>query len=480
MDDLKLFARSEKALNSLVQTVRVVSEDTGMKFGIEKCAMLVLKRGNIIKSDGIVLPDDTVIKAMNEGDSYKYLGIMEADQILRKEMKEKVNKEYLRRTKKVLKSKLNGGNSIAAINTWAVSLLRYSAAFLKWTREELRAIDRQTRKMMTMYRALHPRDSVDRLYLSRKEGGRGLISIEDCVDIAELSLKEYVMRSKEKIISAARGNVTKEVESAKAYKKRRREERETSVWEKELHGQHFRQTKEVGAKESWTWLQRGELKKETEGMIMAAQSQSLRTNAIKARIDKSREDAKCRMCNEKEETIHHIVSGCSNLAQKEYKRRHDCVARALHWDILRQRGFKISDKWYQQQPESVVENEQFKVLWDFTIQTDIEIHARRPDIVIVDKNSNETIILDIAIPVDVNIRNKEQEKIVKYQDLAREIRKTWNVSTKVIPIVIGALGTVTDRLEQYLKDIGVTTRIELIQKSTLLGTARIIRQVLDI
>ena len=154
--------------------------------------------------------------------------------------------------------------------------------------------------------------------------------------------------------------------------------------------------------------------------------------------------------------------------------------RALHWDILRQRGFKISDKWYQHQPERVVENEQFKVLWDFTIQRDIEKHARRPDIVIVDKNSNETIILDVAMPVDVNIRNKEQEKIVKYQDLAREIRKIWNVSTKVIPIVIGALGTVTDRLEHYLKDIGVTTRIELIQKSTLLGTARIIRPVLDV
>ena len=99
---------------------------------------------------------------------------------------------------------------------------------------------------------------------------------------------------------------------------------------------------------------------------------------------------------------------------------------------------------------------------------------------IVDKNSNETIILDIAIPVDVNIRKRELEKIVKYQVLAGEIRKIWNVSTKVIPIVTGALGTVTDRLEQYLKDIGVTTRIELIQKSTLLGKARIIRQVLDI
>ena len=80
--------------------------------------------------------------------------------------------------------------------------------------------------MMTMYRELHLRDSTDRLYLTRKEGGRGLISIEDCVDIAELSLKEYVMKSEEKLISAARGNLTEEVESAKAYKKGERKKEE--------------------------------------------------------------------------------------------------------------------------------------------------------------------------------------------------------------------------------------------------------------
>ena len=72
------------------------------------------------------------------------------------------------------------------------------------------------------------------------------------LDIAELSIKEYVMRSKEKMISAARRNVTEEVESVKSYKKRRKEKRETRVCEKELHGQHVRQTEEVGAKESWT------------------------------------------------------------------------------------------------------------------------------------------------------------------------------------------------------------------------------------
>ena len=80
----------------------------------------------------------------------------------------------------------------------------------------------------------------------------------------------------------------------------------------------------------------------------------------------------------------------------------------------------------------------------------------------------------------VNIRRKEQEKAINYRDLAREIRKSWNVTTKAIPIFFGAIGTVAGRFEQYLEEIGVTTRIELIQKSTLLGTARIIRQVLDI
>ena len=107
-------------------------------------------------------------------------------------------------------------------------------------------------------------------------------------------------------------------------KERKREEKASG--KKKLHGQRCRQTKEIGAKDSWTWLQKGELKKETERVLMAAQSQSLRINAIKGRIDKSREDAKYKMCSENDETIHHILSGCSNLGQKEYKRRHDCLS----------------------------------------------------------------------------------------------------------------------------------------------------------
>ena len=68
MDDLKLYAKTEEELDSLVQTVRVFSEDIGMKFSIEKCSMLVMKRGKKFKSDGIKLPDDTVMKALGDGE----------------------------------------------------------------------------------------------------------------------------------------------------------------------------------------------------------------------------------------------------------------------------------------------------------------------------------------------------------------------------------------------------------------------------
>ena len=108
-----------------------------------------------------------------------------------------VSKEYIRSLRKVLKSKLNGGNLVRGVNTSAVSLLRYSAAFVSWRKSDLQAIDRKTRKLFTIYGALHPTSDVDRLYIARKEGGRRLISIEDCVELAIRGLEVYVYGSEE-------------------------------------------------------------------------------------------------------------------------------------------------------------------------------------------------------------------------------------------------------------------------------------------
>ena len=84
--------------------------------------------------------------------------------IKEKELKENVAKEYKRRFKFILESKLNGGNAVRAINTWAVAVLRYTGGILEWNKEELQNMDRKTRKIMTMNGALQPRASVATLY----------------------------------------------------------------------------------------------------------------------------------------------------------------------------------------------------------------------------------------------------------------------------------------------------------------------------
>ena len=173
------------------------------------------------------------------------------------------------------------------------------------------------------------------------------------------------------------------------------------------------------------------------------------------------------MCNQNNETISHIESGCPKLAQKEYKKRHDNVARAVHWDLSEKYGFERSERWYDHVPDSILE------------RTDHEIEARRPDLLIIDKSEKNCQIIDVAIPENGRVRTKEDEKVEKYQDLAREAGKMWGTRTKVIPTVVGALGTIPLTLKENLRTIGVDTSIELIQRSVLLESARIVRKVLE-
>ena len=144
--------------------------------------MLVIKSGKRHHTDRMELPNQDKIRTLREKETYKYLGILETDTIKQVEMKEKIKDEYLKRTRKQLETKLCGRNLIKGINTWAEPLIRYSGPFLNGTRKELKKMDQRTKKLMTAHKALHHRDDVERLYVSRNEGGRGLTSIEDNVD----------------------------------------------------------------------------------------------------------------------------------------------------------------------------------------------------------------------------------------------------------------------------------------------------------
>ena len=176
MDDLTFFAKSKNQIDPMVQTVDILSEDIGMQYGIKKCGVLIMERVKVIRADGIRLPDGQHMKDIDET-GYTYLAILETDKIKEKEMKEKFSREYLRRLRLILRSKLNGRNKIMAVNTWVASVMRYGAGILKWNTDELKSLDRRTRKFMTMHGVLHPRSDIGRVYLSREMGGRGLIKL---------------------------------------------------------------------------------------------------------------------------------------------------------------------------------------------------------------------------------------------------------------------------------------------------------------
>ena len=129
-------------------------------------------------------------------------------------------------------------------------------------------------------------------------------------------------------------------------------------------------------------------------------------------------------------------------------------------------------------PAPVLENNAHKLLWDFYIHTDHLISARRPDIIIIIKKRKRTCkIIDFAVPADHIIKLKECEKKDKYLDLARELKKLWNMQVTIIPIVISAFVTVTKGLLKGLEDLEVGGRVETIQTTTLLRTTRILRRV---
>ena len=488
MDDLKLYGKDKNQLDSLVQTVRIFSSDIGMTFGIEKCAMVEMKRGKLIDSDGLDLPEGQKIKSLQDEEAYKYLGVLENDKIKSTEMKDILRQEYFRRVKKILRSKLNAGNIIQAINSRAVSLIRYGAGIIDWRRDELKDIDRKTRKLFTMHRSMHPQSDVDRLYWKRAEGGRGLKSVEEVVGLEKASIGYYLGQTEETLLKeVVRDGLFTESVEPKRKKQEIIKRRKANFDEKKLHSMFFKETKEVrDDKDSWLWLQKGVLKKETEGLILAAQEQALQVNWIKKMIDKQDCSTKCRMCDERDETVAHIVSECSQLAQNDYKKcRHDKIAAIIHWNYCKKFGFACTEKYYEHFVETkmkVLENDEVKLLWDFSIQTEKRIEHNKPDIVVLDKKQKSCLIIDVACPFDTRIKKKEQEKIEYYNDLKYEILKCWNKEVDkvmILPIVIGALGSVTNNVRKNLDKVDLHLGVDAIQRTCLLGTARILRKVLD-
>ncbi|XP_062816932.1 uncharacterized protein LOC134293409 [Anolis carolinensis] len=342
---------------------------------------------------------------------------------------------------------------------------------------ELDNLDRKTRKLMTIHHSLHPRSDVDRLYLPRRSGGRGLLQVKQAVKEEEHALAEYVKQSEEPaLIEVKNQKLLKAQQTKNQYKKATLQTRADSWHNKTLHGKFLDKIEGKADKEkTWLWLTNGTLKKETEGLILAAQEQDIRTKAIQAKIEKSADDPKCRLCKETDETIDHILSCCKKIAQTDYKQRHNYVAQMIHWNLCLKYHLPAAKNWWDHKPAKVLENEHAKILWDFRIQTDKVLEHNTPDMTVVEKK--KVWIIDVAIPGDSRIDEKQQEKLSRYQDLKIELQRLWQKPVQVVPVVMGTLGAVPKDLSQHLETIDIDKiTICQLQKATLLGSARIIRK----
>ena len=232
------------------------------------------------------------------------------------EIKRKVKEVYQKRITLLMKTHLNGKNLFPALNTWAITVIRYSAAFLDWTKEETKELDRWTRKQLIAGRALHPKSNVMRIYIKRRYEGRGLISVEERCAAELRSIDFYLANSEEellKVVARLEKLAKEKIESKKDYNKRIEQEKMDQLRSMELYGQFERDTDDKKSEKSWHWLRNGNLKRETESLLAAAQEQALNTNSVRKIYHKDVSN-KCRLCGTHVENVLHIVSGCSMLA----------------------------------------------------------------------------------------------------------------------------------------------------------------------
>ena len=119
------------------------------------------------------------------------------------------------------------------------------------------------------------------------------------------------------------------------------------------------------------------------------------------------------------------------------------------------------------------------VLWNQAVHTDREVTANRPDIIIRNKKEKTCALIDVAIPADRNVVQKEAEIKLKYKRLCIEIHLLWILKCTIIPLIIGATGIVTRSLRKNLEAVPGKHSIDSLQKTAILGTSHIIRKVLQ-
>lgn len=129
-----------------------------------------------------------------------------------------------------------------------------------------------------------------------------------------------------------------------------------------------------------------------------------------------------------------VVSGCSFSAKalKEYRRRHDKVWFNIHWVLCKKYGVKECERWYEHKFEPAIEYDIVKILWNVCIHVHIEIERRSPDIVVMGKNNDQSLMIDVVSTLNNNLILKRNKNLDNYSELLIKIRRMCYKETLIV------------------------------------------------
>ena len=510
VDDLKTFASN--LINALQQLdiITTFSNDIGMSFGSDKCAYMYIQngkrevRGESIKMNGLEL------RELEISESYKYLGQDEDISYKGELNKERVTKEYYRRVRKIWKSELYSKNKVMAHNTFAVPVLVPTFGILDWTKKEIEDIDIKTRKTLTQGGNFHINSSVDRLYTPRKEGGRGLSCVNDIFITRIVSLTEHLKdqsRSHKFLAEVLRHESDKlirlgtelctatkvEVEEEPNPKKVSCNVRESlkkehaKAWsEKPQHGYLLnKQQKQPDYDKEATnaWLNDRYMSSHIEGYVCAIQEQEIRTRELIHKRENPESSPKCRFCKVMNESIFHILNSCDHLSASMYLPvRHNEVAKVIYDELL-----KMYDNNQEvKSPEPTFRTDRIELWWDKKITVQPSVEFNKPDIVFWELQKKQCLIIDICVPMDVNVKREEKVKRDKYMILASRLQRLYpKYKFETVPIVIGSTGYIPKTLRENLEKCGfhkdrIKKMTPILQRKALRGSVKIVKSALKL
>ena len=413
--------------------------------------------------------------------------------------------------RKIWKSDLYSRNKVQAHNAFAVPVLTPTFSILDWTKEEIHDLDVKTRKILTVNGSFHRNGDIDRLYTSRKTGGRGLKSIYDSFVARLISVANHIASAANhnRLLAKVRVHEQERLlrtssllkhslgihqsddtrESIAPHVKDILQDHHRNSWiNKPLHGYLIKkqtETRNYCSNLSNIWLLSHNITSHTEGYFCAVQEQEIRTRALeKQRAMKgSKTEGLCWHCLMHDEDICHVIGSCSRLSSSMYLPfRHDQVARLVYNQIIRL--YEPSSNY--QAPQPVYTAGETELWWDMKIPCTPAVEFNRPDIVIWHKIKKTCQIIEVGTPLDVNVDEAEVTKQSKYVSLAVNLKRVYKeYQFECIPIVVGATGYIPKSLPSNLKSIGfdettIKRMLVSIAEKIVSGTVKIAKSALSL